>query len=458
MKDFELKQLLNAQVKLHRDAELLLEYDIDNRATNDALEYLANSKQEIDNKFRLQVCSNDKSAVIDRRASYEAEKMLGDEPGERYITVHKKTINQLIDEAPSATIFDLTSSNHVLACVETIRSIRDEHTSKMSSSDIWVSSFAGMLGGIVELFIGKNEIASSLTESGLDQQGIKQLESEHYVSYDAANSSHIKKSWSDLSGSDKKSFMNLDSASLDERVQEYKQAFRHNKQLFDQGAFSNLNCKGHHFDSPAHDILGFVYAIKDQIEGQCTLYSPELKKMVTVIKPGSAMEGGYTIENIILAAKTFLGHFLSDVNGSNGTAGGGAGLGFPGYSLLLNQAGIDSGVANLARDAYLEGYDFREFLSQGLAVAIPKIVLWVYKKITGVSDVIYKRMCTIAYGVVASISLAKFSFGDFRLNYIACSLFTKNAIGTVLDWMREEEVRKKSTHDHIMRTLESSLA
>jgi len=121
--------------------------------------------------------------------------------------------------------------------------------------------------------------------------------------------------------------------------------------------------------------------------------------------------------------------------------------------MLMNPVGIKTGAADLAREAYLEGYDFRAWMSQGLAIAIPKIMLWVWKKLTGINEVVYTRMCAIAYGVVAAVSLAKAAYGDYRINYMALFLFANNAVRDLIYWMTVEEKRRVAVHQHILEVL-----
>ncbi|MBY6107635.1 hypothetical protein KUW19_14290 [Ferrimonas balearica] len=443
--------LLNAQVDLQRRVEQSEFAPTDRSATHAALATLG--LEEGDIATRPILSRDAQGSTIDRSATAAALAALGEAPCESTITIRRKSITELIDEAPPATLFDLTTPEHLLACQQTIIGIREDNTLRMSDADLWVASFAGLLGGLVELFVGKAQIGNVMEQAGLDKSGIQSLESQHHVSYDAANSGHIKMDWQDLTGSDKKLLSSLQGEDLQNQLGEYKKAFAHNRELYEQGAFSNLNCKGHHFDSPAHDLLGAVHAIRDQIQGTCTLYSPELQQMVTVANPGRAMQGGYSVENILTALMTFFGHILSDINGSNTTAGGGAGLGFPGYSMLMNPVGIKTGAADLAREAYLEGYDFRAWMSQGLAIAIPKIMLWVWKKLTGINEVVYTRMCAIAYGVVAAVSLAKAAYGDYRINYMALFLFANNAVRDLIYWMTVEEKRRVAVHQHILEVL-----
>lgn len=126
----------------------------------------------------------------------------------------------------------------------------------------------------------------------------------------------------------------------------------------------------HRWQTFAHDpLMGLVFGIIDIMRGGLTAVGTNGK--VAVISGLNA-----PVLNPIKAVLIWIGHLLSDV----GTK---MGIPAPGFSLLqmvsVGKFGRkDRTVAEIARYMYLNGYDFRHFLTMGTSVATVEIILGLY--------------------------------------------------------------------------------
>lgn len=140
---------------------------------------------------------------------------------------------------------------------------------------------------------------------------------------------------------------------------------------------SGMGGRTHRFQSFGHDpVLGFVFGVLDILRGTITGYSydsgSQLHRLIKgqVFSPiGDEALGG----RLTAAIVTHLRHLASDVATP-------LGLPSPMATLLqsLNVGAFGKNertVAELARWMYLNGYDFRHFLTMGLSPAVIEVVL-----------------------------------------------------------------------------------
>lgn len=134
-----------------------------------------------------------------------------------------------------------------------------------------------------------------------------------------------------------------------------------------------LGPRTHRYQSLGHDpILGFIFGVKDLLCGEFTAID-KLGNVIVQQTSTPFLEGESFIVRLLEAFKTVGGHLLSDVN----TA---AGLPAPLMPLLsFFQFGTigDKGytIAEVARQMYRSGYDFRHFIASSVPVAISEFIV-----------------------------------------------------------------------------------
>lgn len=182
---------------------------------------------------------------------------------------------------------------------------------------------------------------------------IRWLENNHKVSYDAANSAHIK-----------------------------------------DGIVKGMNPSNHHLMSMAHDSgpLGLIFGIIDQLTGKSTFIDGDghFIRVMTDSFENSKVTEATDVKKIIQAVINWFGHTMSDIDGASGSKGRGAGLPAPFYTLTqklqfgkFNVNNKDMNIAQLSEWVYKQGLDVRAITTQSIPVILNEIIIriyWVFKR------------------------------------------------------------------------------
>lgn len=151
-----------------------------------------------------------------------------------------------------------------------------------------------------------------------------------------------------------------------------------------------LNPSNHHLLSFAHEpsILGLIVGLMDQLTGKITLISPETGKIIREEIETSQIgveSGKKLIGSIGNAVQNWFGHVMSDIAGSSGSKGRGAGLPVPGWAALEKMQfgsipinGKDMTIANVAEWLYKNGYDVRAYTAQLIPVLVNEALIRTY--------------------------------------------------------------------------------
>lgn len=139
-------------------------------------------------------------------------------------------------------------------------------------------------------------------------------------------------------------------------------------------------CPGmHRLYSVAHDpLLGLVVGVSDILTGRMTTIDKNGKIVVQVIERYASLQK----TDVVQALVTQIMHFFSDVTTP-------AGLPAPGMALFnLMQFGDIDGktVAEIVQRMYKQGYDFIQFCSQSIPVAVCEILVrfaYAFRKVKG---------------------------------------------------------------------------
>ncbi|MET2900396.1 hypothetical protein ABXV22_19065 [Vibrio rotiferianus] len=227
------------------------------------------------------------------------------------------------------------------------------------------------------------------------------------------------------------------------------------------GAVKNLSPKNHHLKSLGHspDLVGLFFSILNQFTDSSTFISNG--QLITIDTETHELKGGNFIAKVFSGFANWLGHLFSDMAGSSGASGRGAGIPIPFYNLLLL---LDVGefgqhrqsFATVATQVFEKGYDLRH----GVAMAIPVLItelltrlMWASKQrfyhkkpwmecIPSASNPELRRMLLVAHGTLCLIDAgdaALKSGGDMvqfllRTNLIGWARFGTLALKEVYAW------------------------
>lgn len=142
------------------------------------------------------------------------------------------------------------------------------------------------------------------------------------------------------------------------------------------GAFK-MAAKNHHMKSLAHspDVIGLFFSVLNQFTSTSTFLSDG--QLITIKTDTFELQGNNFISKLFCGIVNWVGHIMSDIAGSSGSAGRGSGVVIPFFELfqLCNfgkfQVGKDRNtLAQVATKVFQEGYDARF----GLTMAIPVIL------------------------------------------------------------------------------------
>lgn len=137
---------------------------------------------------------------------------------------------------------------------------------------------------------------------------------------------------------------------------------------------AGLGPRTHRYQSLGHDpILGFFFGIRDILTGQFTAIDKFGKVIVQQVGE-PLLEGEMFVVRILEALKTHVGHLLSDVATP-------AGLPAPLMPLLsfLQFGKIGNHeytIAEVARQMYRSGYDFKFSAASGIPVLMTNVIVW----------------------------------------------------------------------------------
>lgn len=144
----------------------------------------------------------------------------------------------------------------------------------------------------------------------------------------------------------------------------------------------------HHMMSLAHspDIVGLFFSILNQFTSTSTFIAEG--QLVTIVANTYELQGGNFIMKIMCGIANWFGHLMSDVAGSSGAHGRGTGIVMPFYEFFslfkfgeFSTKKVISGkiqwetkdLAEIAMQAFTQGYDFRFGLTQAIPVIITEL-------------------------------------------------------------------------------------
>jgi hypothetical protein len=334
--------------------------------------------------------------------------------------------------------------------IELEKRIKDEFTIKNAQCDKYdylIAGTCGVLGGLIDVFFvgmpgeGKlTKVADSAVDSAVEKfasvcgwQGAKE------------------------GGDSTKSAIGY----LERNFKvNYDQATTFGKNGTD-GAVKNLSPKNHHLKSLAHspDLVGLFFSILNQFTDTSTFISNG--QIITIDTETHELKGGNFIAKIFSGFANWLGHLFSDMAGSSGASGRGAGIPIPFYNLLLLLNVGEFGqhrqsFATVATQVFEKGYDLRH----GVAMAIPVLItelltrlMWASKQrfyhkkqwmecIPSANNPELRRMLLVAHGTLCLIDAgdaALKSGGDMvqfllRTNLIGWARFGTLALKEVYAW------------------------
>ncbi len=250
------------------------------------------------------------------------------------------------------------------------------------------------------------------------------------------------------------------------------------------GAVGNLSPKNHHLKSLGHspDLIGLFFSILNQFTDTSTFISNG--QIITIDTATHELKGSNFVAKVFSGFVNWLGHLFSDMAGSSGASGRGAGIPIPFYNLLLL---LDVGefsqhkqsFATVATQVFEKGYDLRH----GVALAIPVLIselltrlMWTAKQrfyhkkpwkecIPSASNPELRRMLLIAHGSLCLIDAgdaALRSGGDMvqfllRTNIIGWARFGSLALKEVYAWYNAGHIDADAVDEYLDAEYEKML-
>ena len=194
---------------------------------------------------------------------------------------------------------------------------------------------------------------------------------------------------------------------------------------------SGLGPRTHRFHSLGHDpLLGWIFGVSDSLHGTFTAVD-KAGHLVCQVSPGAgAINPGVGLfEAVVEAFRRVFGHMLSDVATP-------AGLPAPLLPLaLFVQTGTigPNGytVAEIARQMYRVGFDFRHFLAGSISTVLVEVIVrvsWMVQRLhegAGLAEVLpqtghprLRKTLLLAHSGAAAINAGKMHFvGSLGLNW-----------------------------------------
>ena len=148
------------------------------------------------------------------------------------------------------------------------------------------------------------------------------------------------------------------------------------------GTIKSMTPKNHHAKSAAHypDLIGLIASICNQFTDTSTFFDG--KRGQIIIAPGTGngveLKGETPTAKVFAGAMNWFGHCMSDVSGSSGSQGRGAGLPLPfweffelcNFGRFPNEKGQWQSFATVMTQVYEQGYDLRH----GVATTFPVVI------------------------------------------------------------------------------------
>ena len=157
----------------------------------------------------------------------------------------------------------------------------------------------------------------------------------------------------------------------------YKVNYDHATSKSTGDAVDNLLLDNHHLKSLGHapDLIGLAFSILDQFQGKSSFY--DNGKLIRIDSDFN-LEGSNFVSKVYSGFGNWFGHLMSDIAGSNTSAGKGnrgSGIPIPFYNMFLACDFGSFGEENLTLsdtmvEVFRNGYDLRF----GITMAIPVIV------------------------------------------------------------------------------------
>lgn len=152
----------------------------------------------------------------------------------------------------------------------------------------------------------------------------------------------------------------------------------------------NIAPKTHHMMSLAHspDLVGLFFSILNQFTSTSSFVVNG--QLVTVSTDTYELRGNNFVMKIMCGIANWLGHLMSDVSGSSGSHGRGMGIVIPFYEFFgfCKFGGFQTkegpkDLAEIAMQAFTQGYDFRFGLAQAISVIITELsirLIWALRR------------------------------------------------------------------------------
>lgn len=136
----------------------------------------------------------------------------------------------------------------------------------------------------------------------------------------------------------------------------------------------------HHMMSLGHspDIIGLFFSILNQFTSTSSFFADG--QLITIKSDNFELQGGNFLMKIMCGIGNWFGHLMSDVAGSSGSHGRGSGIVMPFYELFglckFGSFGNDKkDLAEVAMQAFTNGYDFRFGMAQAISVTITELTI-----------------------------------------------------------------------------------
>lgn len=203
----------------------------------------------------------------------------------------------------------------------------------------------------------------------------------------------------------------------------------------------------HHAMSLAHspDIVGLFFSILNQFTSTSSFIADG--QLVTISTDTFELQGGNFQMRIMCGIANWFGHLMSDVSGSSGSHNRGTGIVMPFYEFFgmcdfgsfSTKEGKKS-LAEIARQAFTQGYDFRFGIAQAIPVFVTEMgirFVWALKQhfyhhkpirecIPTMKNGDLRVMLIVGHGtlcVMDGIDAGLRSGGDFLMFFMRLNLF-----------------------------------
>lgn len=229
------------------------------------------------------------------------------------------------------------------------------------------------------------------------------------------------------------------------------------------GLVANMSAKNHHIKSLAHspDIIGLVFSIISQFTATAHFFSNG--EIIAVDAETQELVGGNVPAKIFSAFVNWIGHLVSDMAGSSGAQGRGAGIPIPFFNLLqfvnVGEFGqYRQSIATISVKVFEQGYDLRHGGAMAIPVLITELLVrlsWTLKQrfhhnkawkdcIPSASNPELRRMLLVGHGALCladGVDAALRSGGDIvqfllRTNLIGWARFGTLALKELRCWIQ----------------------